>query len=321
VQAGYLVQKYLRNDPAAHIHAHFAHGPCTTALYAAALTGTEYSFTAHAKDIYVQEEGFLRTKLDRAKFVVTCTGFNRRTLQNVHDGTPIHRIYHGVDCTAFGERKESLDHDVPHILSVGRLVPKKGFPTLFKALALIAERGRAFRCTIIGDGPQKAELEALVQKLGLTDHIEFTGKLTQEEVIGHYAAADCISLACQVLNDGDRDGIPNVLVEAMAMGVPVVSTRISGIPELVEDEVTGLLVESGDSAALSISIERVLSDPALAQRLSEAGRARVTEEHDSTMNTRLLGLIFEEALGVNETEKHEANKLEKSALVAGAHCG
>ena len=294
VQAGYLVERHLRSSPAAHIHAHFAHGPATTALYAAELAGTDFSFTAHAKDIYVQEEKFLRTKLARARFVVTCTGFNRGTLQKVHDGTPIHRIYHGVDCRHFSPPTKKQRDAAPMLLSVGRLVAKKGFPVLIEAMRLVMERGVDFHWTIVGDGPSRQELALQVEHSGLTDRVTFTGKLAQGAVMDHYAKADCMALACQVQEDGDRDGIPNVLVEAMAMGVPVVSTDISGIPELIDDESTGLLVPSGDSDAMARAVERVFDDSLLAERLSEAGRRKVVGEHDSTTNTRMLGLIFDD---------------------------
>ena len=320
VQAGYLVQRHLREEPAAHIHAHFAHGPCTTAMYAAALTGTEYSFTAHAKDIYVQEKDFLRKKLERAGFVVTCTGFNRQTLQEVHDGTPIHRIYHGVDCSHFRPRP-ALTGEVPHILSVGRLVPKKGFPVLLEALSHLSQRGVDFRCTLVGDGPQRSLLQARVDALGLASRVHFTGKLTQEELIEHYAEADCIALACQVQDDGDRDGIPNVLVEAMAMGVPIVSTHISGIPELVKDGVTGLLVEPENPLALADALGRLLCDRELAEKLSESGRLRVAEEHDSSTNTRLLGLIFDDVLREADASGGEVPVGGEPLLVTEFHRG
>jgi len=296
VQAGYLVERHLRHEPAGHLHAHFAHGPCTTALFASELTGTPFSFTAHAKDIFVQEEDFLRTKLARARFAVTCTAFNRERLAEVCGAARLHCIYHGVDLRRFSARREAPRGAPPRILSVGRLVPKKGFPTLLRALARLAERGVAFQGTLIGSGPQRAELEALLRELGLGGRVELLGPMTQDELLGHYAVADCVALACQVQDDGDRDGIPNVLVEAAALGVPVVSTRISGIPELVLDGETGLLVPPGDVGALADALERVLRDRAFADSLARAGRARVEELYDLERNTARLGSIFRGAL-------------------------
>jgi glycosyltransferase involved in cell wall biosynthesis len=300
-QAGYLVERHLRREPAAHLHAHFAHGPCTTALFASELSGTPFSFTAHAKDVFVQEEAFLREKLERASFAVTCTDFNRERLAGACPTARLHCIYHGVDLGRFRARLAALPRAAarrapPRILAVGRLVPKKGFPTLLLALGRLAGRGLACHCVIVGSGPQRRELEALVHELGIEDRVEFLGPMTQSELLAHYESADCVALACQVQEDGDRDGIPNVLVEAAAMGVPVVSTRISGIPELVVDGVTGLLVPPGDPEALADALARVLRDGGLAEALARAGRARVQELYDLGRNTARLGAIFRGAL-------------------------
>lgn len=295
-QAAYLVQRHLRAEPAAHLHAHFAHGPATVALYAAALSGTPWSFTAHAKDLYVQEEDFLRSKLERARFAVTCTGFNRARLAAVWGGTPIHRIYHGVDLEAFAPPPGRADPATPLILSVGRLVPKKGFPVLVEALRLLAGRGLRFRCEIAGSGPQKRELHSRIEAAGLADRVHLLGQRSQEELLEHYRSAACMALACEVQADGDRDGIPNVLVEAAAVGVPLVSTRISGIPELVEHGVSGLLVEPSDPRGLAEALAQLLSDRALAGRLARAARERVRQDFDLRSNTRRLGEIFRAAL-------------------------
>ncbi len=295
-QAGYLVQRHLRDDPAPHLHAHFAHGPATVALYAAALTGASHSFTAHAKDIYLQEEDFLRKKLREARFVVTCTGFNRATLEGVEPAAEIHRIYHGVDLEMFRPRPEAPRSPEPRILSVGRLVPKKGFGVLVRALERLRDRGRAFRCHIVGGGPLRGALREQIRAAGLEGRVELVGQRTQEELLEYYRAADCVTLACEVQEDGDRDGIPNVLVEAAAVGVPIVSTRISGIPELIRDGETGLLVDSGDPEALADALERILGEPDLAERLARAGVERVRVEYDVLANTRRLGEVFREAL-------------------------
>jgi glycosyltransferase involved in cell wall biosynthesis len=297
VQAGYLVERHLRREPAGHLHAHFAHGPCTVALFAGELTGVPFSFTAHAKDIFVQEEDFLRAKLERAAFAVTCTAYNRARLAAVAPAARLHCIYHGVDLRRFRMRREAPRGAPPRVLAVGRLVPKKGFPTLLRAFARLVERGVPFRATLVGSGPQRAELEALSLELGLGDRVELLGPMTQHELLGHYEKADCVALACQVEGDGDRDGIPNVLVEAAALGVPVVSTGISGIPELVRDGETGLLVPPGDPDALAGALERVLTDRVLADALARGARARVEALYDLERNAARLGEIFREALG------------------------
>lgn len=297
MQAVYLVQRHLRDEPVAHLHAHFAHDPATVAFFVEWLTGIPYSFTAHAKDIYIQEDDFLQKKINRAKFVVTCAGYNRRTLEEIsHGRTPIHQIYHGVDLRTFVARSRSSTNGVPTILSVGRLVPKKGFPVLIQALQRLAARGTEFQCLIIGGGPQREELQAMIIGYGLQEQVGLLGTMTHQELLHYYEMTDIMALACQIQDDGDRDGIPNVLVEAMAFGIPVVSTHISGIPELIEDGVTGLLVPPRDPEALAEALECLIRQPAFTAQLARAARAHVMQHFDVRRNTERLGAVFKEAL-------------------------
>ena len=296
VQAAYFVQKHLPETAIVHLHAHFSHGPTTVAYFASWLTGLRYSFSAHAKDIYVQEPEFFRRKLERAAFVVTCTGYNARHMRQIAPKQKeIHCIYHGVDTHRFrpGEATDALSAAPVNILSVGRFVPKKGFPTLIRALARVNEKGYAFHCDIIGGGPLADELKTLVRELELHEKIRIHSKKSQEELLPYYQSASLFALACEVQSDGDRDGIPNVLVEAMAMGIPCVSTSISGIPELIDHGVNGLLVPEKDIDALAEALIYLLDHPDKARELSKAARRKVEQEFCARSNIHRIGELLE----------------------------
>jgi glycosyltransferase involved in cell wall biosynthesis len=301
-QAGFLVQRLLRDQDIPHFHAHFCHGPATVALILKWLTGATFSFTAHAKDLYTSAPDALREKMREAEFVLTCTEANHRYLTGVGgDVARVHRVYHGIDLERFtpaygngasnGSKKDSKR--VPVILSVGRLVEKKGHDVLIRACALLRDRGVRFRCVIHGEGPFRGRLEAVRRSLGLNDLVELPGRILQDDLVDRYAEADVFALGCQVLADGDRDGLPNVLIEALAMQVPVVSTTVSGVPELIENNVHGLLVPPRAPEALANAIEKLLSDPALRRRLGRNGRRRVVQEFDTRRNTRRVFELFE----------------------------
>jgi glycosyltransferase involved in cell wall biosynthesis len=296
-QAAYLVQKCLPGTTVAHFHAHFSHGPTTVAYFASWLTGLHYSFSAHAKDIYIQEHDFLREKIRRADFVVTCTGFNRDYLMRVAGGeAPIFCVHHGNDLQMFAPAARRRNDSCPVILSVGRFVPKKGFAGLLRALHKLRQDGWNFYCYIIGGGPLQNELEALQRHLGLDDCVELKRQMSQNELLHYYRQADLFALACEVQSDGDRDGIPNVLVEAMAMGIPVVSTAISGIPELVENSISGLLVPEKDVAALADAMKTLLGQPEVARRLGLAGRDKVERDFDAKRNVEQIRALLRNAL-------------------------
>jgi glycosyltransferase involved in cell wall biosynthesis len=268
------------------------------AYFAGWLTGMSYSFSAHAKDIYLQENDFLREKIRRAQFVVTCTEYNRAHLARVGgEDARVFRVYHGNNLELFNpERSAKINNDLPIILSVGRFGPKKGFPVLVQALQQLRQAGLHFRCYIIGGGPLKNDLEKSVAVAGLRDCVSLLPQMSQTELLSYYQQADIFALACEVQNDGDRDGIPNVLVEAMAMGIPVVSTAISGIPELVENGVSGLLVPEKKSAALAEAIKTLLLHPEMARRLGSAGRAKVERDFDAPRNVEKIGELLRGAL-------------------------
>jgi glycosyltransferase involved in cell wall biosynthesis len=258
-----------------HLHAHFAVGSATCAWVLSRYLGLPFSFTAHAYDIWL-DRLLLPEKLRDACFAVTCTEENRRHLlaNYAPEGATIHVIHHGVDAAKF-RPSASKSAGVPRILSVGRLCEQKGFATLLRACAELHRDGEQFECHIIGDGPLGPELRQLAAQLGLQGRVRFLGRAFQEELPGHYAAAHIFALACTQASDDDRDGIPNTLMEAMACGLPVVSTRFSGIPELVDDGENGLLAPPNDSRALASALRRLLRDEQLRASLGARGRDRV----------------------------------------------
>ncbi len=259
---------------AGHLHAHFADRPAAIARIAAAFAGLPYSISAHAKDIYLEQPQRLARRLGAARFTVTCTGHNAQFLKILAPQANVMRAYHGVDLDALPADK-SEPQSPPLILSVGRLRAKKGFDTLIAACALLARAGRSFGCEIIGYGPEEAALRRQIEEAGLARHVRLRGKLPHEDVIASMRRARVFALPCRVLDDGDRDGIPNVILEAMAVRTPVVSTQVSGVPEVVTENENGLLVEPDDPHALADALGRVLDDGALAARLGAAGRRLV----------------------------------------------
>ena len=299
LQAVYLVDRSLPGTGVSHLHAHFGHDPTSVAFFAAWLSGRDYSFSAHAKDVYAQDPAWLREKIARARFVVTCTEYNRQYLQTLAEpGACVLRAYHGIDATRFEPRPAGDGPSRPTtILSVGRLVPKKGFLTLVRALRRLADRAVPFRCLIVGEGPLRRALASEIASLGLQDRVEIAAPMPHRRLLDRFREADVFTLACEVQEDGDRDGIPNVIVEAMAMGLPVVATRVSGIPECVEDGVTGYLVTEKDPEALAERIARLAADRNLAARLGSAGRLKVEREFDAARAIDVIERALREALG------------------------
>ncbi|HEX8990637.1 MAG TPA: glycosyltransferase, partial [Anaerolineales bacterium] len=283
-----------------HLHAHYANTPTTIARLVHEFTGIPYSFTAHAKDIYLSQKISLAYKMADARFVVTCTEYNHQYLASVAGPArtvPIHRIYHGLDLRAFPSRSGTAPspRGRPLILSVARLVEKKGLPYLLEACRTLRDRGYDFDCRIVGEGPLRPVIERQIGGLGLTNCVTLWGAEKHERVLEMYQQATLLALPCIVAANGDRDGIPNVLVEALHMGTPVVSTAVSGVPELIEPEVSGLLVPERDSAALADAIARLLDDARLRRRLAQAGQETVLAGFDMASNTRRLMQLFRQS--------------------------
>ncbi len=301
LQAGYLVNRCLPGRGVVHLHAHFAHSPTSVALYASELSGLPFSFTAHAKDIYTSEAGQLREKIARSRFVVTCTDYNRRHLLQLSDGlpTPIHRIYHGIDTALFANGSGGRSSPSPpyRLLTVARLIQKKGIPTVLRAVKQLHERGVPLTYTLIGDGQDRGQILGCAGELGLDSVFRWLGAQPHQVVLEHYRRADLFVLGCEVAEDGDRDGVPNVLFESMAMGVPVVATDVSAIPELVESGRTGLLVPPRQPEALAAAMLTMLTDAELRRRVIPAARSRVLRDFDHHALVGSLADLYRKALG------------------------
>ncbi len=303
LQAGHIAQQVLATGGIRHLHAHFCHTATTVAMFTSGLCGLPFSFTAHAKDIYVpalNPGDLLQTKMRRAKFVATCARANQEHLAALGvKETPIYVIYHGLDTRRFSPRDTvSEDGALPVLLAVGRLVEKKGFSFLIEACRLLKDRGYRFQCQLVcGAGPCERQIVSLIQELGLEDTVVMRPAVTQEELRHIYQQATLFTLPCQITENNDRDGIPNVLVEAMAVGLPVVSTNISGIPELIEHGVSGLLAPEKDASALADAIAELLSAPALRQELGGAAREKVCRLFDAESNILTLYRLFLDCLG------------------------
>lgn len=291
LQAGVIAAHLLR-QPVDALHAHFASSATRLAQFTSRLTGLPYSFTAHAKDIFHDEVNptSLQRKIAEARFVVTVSRFNQTYLQEqVQRDAPgdVRCLYNGIDLRTF-RPQAGVDRDPRLILGVGRLVEKKGFVALVQACGLLAARGLDFRCEIIGTGEQQATLARLIADLGLEDRVRLVGARPQNAVLDAYRRAAVFALPCVVGRDGNRDGLPTVLLEAMATGLPVVTTPVTGNPEIVDDGVNGLLVPPEDVPALADALARLLTDGDLRQRLSLAARQKAERAFDVRHNVAQL---------------------------------
>ena len=293
-----IVADTCRREGLGHIHAHFANAPTAVAHFAHLMSGIPFSFTAHAKDIYLSRPAVLRRHMQAAQFTATCTGYNADHLRRLAPGVDpgkIRLVYHGIDLGSFAaspDRPPPAGAARPRILAVGRLVPKKGHEDLIAACAVLRDQGVAFECEIVGSGPLRESLSAEIRRHDLEDRVSLRGAMTHAELIDHYRRARLFVLAPRIAEDGDRDGIPNVIAEAMAVGVPVVATDVSGIPELVRHERTGLLAPSRGPGALAAAMQRLLDDRGLAERLATAARDLLTREFDLWKTTRTLRALI-----------------------------
>lgn len=294
-----------------HLHAHFANAPTLVASLVSVMCNIPYSFSTHAKDLYLTQQTVLRRRINSASFVLTCTRHNLEYLRSFlpqPQWHKIHLVYHGIDLAAFpvpvndvkaitstgeGAPLIPIVLSVPLILSVGRLVPKKGLHDLISACQLLKARGVKFRCAIVGEGPLRGELENQIGKIGMEGTISLLGAMAHDRLVALYGQASVFALSPQVMEDGDRDGIPNVLAEAMAAGLPVVSTCVSGIPELVEDGHTGLLVESRNPVALADAVERLLRDPKKSQSLAAAARRKMEDGFECWETTKAVQILLQ----------------------------
>ncbi len=275
-----------------HVHAHWASYAATVGLAAHWLSDVRFSFSAHAYDIYLVPR-LLGVKVREAAFAVTCAKVNAEFLRAFGGAAAADHVvvnYHGVSLARFKPLPPAPRDGIPCVVTCGRLEPYKGHHILLRA---VAQLGRPVRVVLVGEGPQRQRLEQLARELGIAERVEFTGPVPQARLAEIYAAADVFALASVVLErSGKRDVIPNVLAEAMAMRIPVVATRISGIAELVSDGESGRLVAPNDVAALSRVIGELLDDAAQRQRLAEGGAATVAHMFDRDVNIEDLAALF-----------------------------
>jgi len=272
------------DDAVRHLHVHYLHTPASVVRYAALLSGRHFSFSAHAKDIWTTPDWEKREKIGDSLWGVTCTRSGADELMRV--SPPEHRgrislLYHGLDLARFpaapsgrAPRDGSDPADPVEIVTVGRAVAKKGFDDLLAALASLP-KGLAWRLTHIGSGELRPALQRQAESFGLADRITWRGALPQGDVIEALRAADLFVLPCKAGTKGDRDGLPNVLMEAATQGLPILSTRFAGVPEFVLDGVEGDLVAPGDVGALAEALRRLVEDPARRSRLGAAALERV----------------------------------------------
>ena len=296
LQGAFVTNQYLRYAPEVkQLHAHFAHSPSSVALFASMLSGVRFSFTAHAKDIYTSDPDQLREKIAKASHVVTCTRYNKDHLESLVNGqnTPIYCVYHGIDLNLFHNSVQRRIPEQPYrILSVARLTAKKGIDTVLKALTLLRDKNVDFEYTLIGDGDDRDKILAMIFDLGLEDRCRWLGTIPHDQVIREFKQADLFVLGCRVAKNGDRDGIPNVLVESLAMGLPAAGTTVSALPEILQHEKTGLHTPPEDPEALAASMLRLLSDRSLRRTVMEEGRQHVRHNFDNRKLIEHLAHIY-----------------------------
>ena len=278
-----------------HVHAHFAGMAARTAFWITKFFPITFSFTAHANDIFAPRkfEIGLDKLVGAARVVVTETDYSEKFLRErfPERADRIHRLYNGLNLAEFG--RATFSSDPPLIVAIGRLIAKKGFADLIRACALLVERGRSFRCEIFGEGPLENQLRAQIEELGLQERIQLPGPKPQHELRARLGAASVFVLPSVPEIDGGMDNLPTVIMEAMATGLPVVSTTIGGIPEMVVENETGFLVQPDDAVALAGAIEKVTNDRLLAQRLGEAGYERAQNLFSIEKNVREFCVLLD----------------------------
>lgn len=280
-----------------HLHAHFAHDPALIAYLVHRITGIPFSFTAHARDLYQVSENVLNDRIHHASAVITCCRANLEYLNRIAPSqqAKFSLVYHGVNLKEFQPALTPVPNAVPNpplILSVGRLVEKKGFQDLLQALLVVKGRGQPFCCHIYGDGPLRQSLQEWIDEHGLTDDVMLKGDRMQQELISVFQSATIFILTPFQTEDGDRDGIPNVLLEAMAVSLPVVTTEVAGIPELVEHNQTGLLYQPHDVEGVAAGIIELLNNAQKRRQLSKAASQKVAQQFDIAQAASRLKALF-----------------------------
>ncbi|MEY2519461.1 MAG: hypothetical protein QOF24_1220 [Verrucomicrobiota bacterium] len=297
-QAIHIGLRMQEND-LRHVHAHFAGMAARTAFWINKFFGIPFSFTAHANDIFAPRDFVvsLSKLMESAAAIVTVSDYAAHLLRErfAESAARIHRVYNGVNLSQF--HPSDPGSGIPAIVSVGRLIEKKGFADLIKACGLLTSRGRGFVCEIIGEGPLEGALRAQIAEAGLESCVKLAGPQTQSQIALRLAHATIFALPCTREEGGGMDNLPTVIMEAMAAGLPVISTPLAGIPEMVEQEVNGELVPEHDPAAICAAMERLISDPERARRLGDRGRQIAREKFSIETSGQQLRRLFEDIQG------------------------
>ncbi|MCI0708919.1 MAG: glycosyltransferase [Chloroflexi bacterium] len=292
-KAAYLARLMTENN-IQHIHAHFASFPAAVAYMIHQFTDIPYSFTAHGSDLH-RDQHMLCEKIAASKATVAISEYNRKIMIDCcgeQHASKIYVIHCGINLERFYSDKRDETNQNLSIICIGSLHEVKGQRYLIEACGKLKERGIPFNCHFVGDGDDRDALQQLVLQLGIGEQVHFHGRLTQAEVIERLKMANVAALNSVPSSDGRREGIPVALMEAMAFGLPVVSTRLSGIPELVGEDVTGFLTEPGDSEAIAEALARLADNPQLRLQFGRAGRVKIEAEFELHSNAqRLVALI------------------------------
>jgi glycosyltransferase involved in cell wall biosynthesis len=291
--------RYLQNSGVQLVHTHFAWLSAAAAMVASRLLDLPFTVTAHACDIYSPENDLLCMIAGATDRLVTISEYNKRVIGEMCTRITkkhIVVIHCGIDLDLFQPVSEPPENTAFRILSVGSLVEKKGHEYLIRACRALKDRGLDFHCTIVGRGARRAALERLIADLRVTDVVTLAGAQKQPWVYDALRGSDVFVLACVVAENGDRDGIPVSMMESLAMGLPVVSTRVSGIPELVRDGENGLLVSEKDAAALAAALGQLMEDDALRRQLAARGRELVEREFNIRENARRMVDLFQQVI-------------------------
>lgn len=292
--AGRWIGRDLVRSGVHHVHAHFAGPAATAASVAAATAGISFTFTAHAKDIFSAgvDWRWLRPLARSAHAVVTVSDYNRRYLRPRLPGSRVVRIYNGLDLTLWKPARSAATTRPHRIVAVGRLVRKKGIHVLIEAMGLLRDRNVPLRAVIVGDGIERADLESRIERAGLGRHVRMAGAKPEHQVRRLVREATIVCLPCIVDRDGNQDALPTVLLEAAAAGIPAVSTRVAGVPEIIQHGKTGLLVPPEDPIALAAGLERLSRSADLRRRLGRTARRRAETRFDGRSAAAALERLF-----------------------------
>ncbi len=293
LEGGYLAHRY-RHSGIEHIHAHFINGPTSIAMFMGLMLDVPFSFTMHASMIWLDPIA-VRNKLGRCKFLVSISEYNRQYVSSEYGrgyATKIHVVHCGIDAERTPQMRDSGQPATIRLLSIGQLNPRKGFQVLIPACKMLTDRRVSYQCTIIGEGAQRPELEGLIRGHRLEHQVTLLGAVPHEQIPGFLSRCDLFVLPCVISKDGYRDGIPVALMEAMFDRLPVVSTDILGLPELIENGVSGVLVPPDDFVRLADAIAKLAADVDLRRRLGDNAHARVVDQFNNERSARALAALF-----------------------------